>query len=150
GAAAALLAGWLGVGQVRQDLVLPDGEVGLEARVSPAEGGWLVEQSWVGVRLAASQVTLAGRDVAVCSGTLNNYLLVRLPDGSAGWPPWPGPGASSTAAAPTPCRPSRTRRRAPGSSCRPSTSSCGRGRPTPPPGPRRGWRPEPSCTREVR
>jgi hypothetical protein len=77
GASAALLAGFLGRARVRQDLFLPDGRVGMTAGVTDAGE---VEQSWVGVRFAARAQRLLGRDVAVCTGTLNDYLVVRLAD----------------------------------------------------------------------
>jgi hypothetical protein len=80
GASAALLAHSLGVARVRQSLVLPDGQVPMRAAVRPDSGGWHVEQSWLGVRLEAHGTEMLGLPAAVCTGTLNHYVIVALPD----------------------------------------------------------------------
>jgi hypothetical protein len=46
-------------------------------------GGWGVEQSWGGIRLGVTPARLRGREVAVCTGTLNDYLIVLLSDPAA-------------------------------------------------------------------
>lgn len=80
GAAAALLASTSQAVHLRQALVLPEGVVTMHATVHPAPGGWLVEQSWSGVCLQATEARFAARDVIVCTGTLNDYLLVPVAD----------------------------------------------------------------------
>jgi hypothetical protein len=84
GAAAATLAQCLGRRRVRQDLLLPDGPLAAQSRVTWAAGhGWRVEQSWAGIRFQVREAELLGRPVAVCAGSLNDYLIVRLPDAAA-------------------------------------------------------------------
>lgn len=81
GAAAAMFAAHKKRSRVHQYLKLPDGAVELNARVTnKANGGWEVEQSWCGIRFDAFATSLAGRDVVVCTGDFNDYLLVRLAD----------------------------------------------------------------------
>ena len=84
GAAAAVQARLMGRRHLGQAVKLPDGWVEASASVSrTAEGTWRVEQAWCGVQLHAEQARLGGRDVAVCTGTFNEYLIVRLPDRAA-------------------------------------------------------------------
>jgi hypothetical protein len=78
GAAAALLAQSLGEGRFRQDVRLPDGRVALLADARRAGPAWRVAQSWGGLRVEVRPAVLRGRAAAVCTGTLNDYLLVRL------------------------------------------------------------------------
>ena len=79
GAAAALQAHSQGRAVVRQAVKLPDGWVAARAVVTVAEGGaWRVEQTWGGVQLHVQRTELCGRTAALCMGTFNEYLLVRL------------------------------------------------------------------------
>ena len=80
GATAAMLAHYFDTSEVRQKLEVPGGQLEVFSLVTCTENGsWRVRQSWRGIRLDVRPTTLAGRDVAVCTGTLNDYLIVRLP-----------------------------------------------------------------------
>jgi hypothetical protein len=77
--AAALLAHRLNQNQVRQDLQVPDGRLEVVSDVTPiARDGWRVRQSWIGIRFQVQETTMHGRPVAVCTGSFNDYLIVRL------------------------------------------------------------------------
>ncbi len=78
GAAAAMLALTLRSAKVERRLTLPEGAVRMAARVQRQDGRYHVRQHWGDVRFHAASTMLAGRQVAVCSGTLNDYLIVRL------------------------------------------------------------------------
>lgn len=80
GAMAAMLAVQLERGCLEQTLVLPDGEIGMHAEVRRQDGRLRVRQRWTGVELTATPTRLGSHEVAICKGTLNDYLLVRLPD----------------------------------------------------------------------
>jgi hypothetical protein len=79
--AAALLARCLGRRQVRQSMKLPGGQVvQVRSAVTRAQdGGYRVEQSWGDILLRVVQTRLRGREVALCTGTFNDYVIVRLP-----------------------------------------------------------------------
>jgi hypothetical protein len=80
GAAVATLAHCLSRTRLRHDVKLPEGRVEMSATANRAAGGWRVEQAWGGLRLEATAVELGGRQAAVCTGTFNDYLVVRLRD----------------------------------------------------------------------
>jgi hypothetical protein len=80
GAAAAALAHCLGRTRLRHNVKLPEGRVEIDATANRAADGWRVEQAWGGIRLHAVPAAMGGRDAAVCTGTFNDYLLVRLRD----------------------------------------------------------------------
>jgi hypothetical protein len=73
-----MLALTLRSARVERRLTLPEGAVRMTARVRRLNGHYHVRQHWGDVRFHAAPTTLAGRQVAVCSGTLNDYLIVRL------------------------------------------------------------------------
>jgi hypothetical protein len=80
GAAAAMLAHCLDRHVINQDLRLPDGQVTANSNVGRASGGgYRVAQSWAGIRFQVLEAELLGRPVAVCHGSLNDYLIVLLP-----------------------------------------------------------------------
>jgi hypothetical protein len=77
----ALLAQVLGTREVHHRLRLPEGEVAVQANVSRmADGALRVAQSWTGVTLQAEQRVIARHVAVVCTGSLNDYLLVRVPN----------------------------------------------------------------------
>jgi hypothetical protein len=77
--AATLLAHRLKTGHVRQDLQVPDGRLEVAAAVTPvAADGWRVGQEWIGIRFQVQETAMHGRPVAVCAGSFNDYLVVRL------------------------------------------------------------------------
>jgi hypothetical protein len=79
GTAAALLGHRLKQRHVRQSLQVPDGRLDMSSTVTPlAEGGWRVEQAWLGIRSRVEPTEMQGRPVAVCTGSFNDYLIVRL------------------------------------------------------------------------
>jgi hypothetical protein len=79
-AGAALLARHLRRVEITQSLTLPEGRAAVCARVRPVEdGAWRVEQAWGGLRPAVRETRLLGRDVAVCTGAFNDYLIVHVP-----------------------------------------------------------------------
>jgi hypothetical protein len=81
GSAAALLAHHLNMPRVRQRVQLPDGPVQMDADVArTGAGAWRVQQSWGGIRFQAREAMLGGREVVIGTGTLNDYLVVRLSD----------------------------------------------------------------------
>src|SRR5262245_8199498 len=81
GAAAAALAHCLNRRRLRHNVRLPEGRVEMTAGARrTADGGWHVEQAWGGIRLEARAEELGGRDVAVCTGIFNDYLVLRLCD----------------------------------------------------------------------
>jgi hypothetical protein len=80
GAAAATLAHSLGRSHLRHDVKLPEGRVEMRATASRAAGGWRVGQAWGGLRLEATAAEFGGRPAAVCTGTFNDYLVIRLRD----------------------------------------------------------------------
>jgi hypothetical protein len=80
-AAAALFAHHVDRRQVRQSMNLPGGQV-VQVRSAvtrAADGGYRVEQAWGDILLRVVQTRLRGRDVALCTGTFNDYVIVRLP-----------------------------------------------------------------------
>ena len=68
-----------GTGRVSLRLVLPGGhDARIVAEVRHRNAGSSVRQTWEGVRIhLAADTTVDGRHVAVCTGALNNYLVVR-------------------------------------------------------------------------
>jgi hypothetical protein len=83
-AGAALLARHLRRAEVTQSLALPEGRAAVCARVRPAEeGSYRVDQAWGGLRPVVRETRLLGRDVAVCTGAFNDYLIVRVPSRTA-------------------------------------------------------------------
>jgi hypothetical protein len=81
GAAAAMLAHCLKRRRIAQRVELPDGRVEVQSHALPmSHGAWQVEQSWTGARLTVIPSWLLQRDVAICTGTFNDYLVVRLTD----------------------------------------------------------------------
>lgn len=81
GAAAAMLAQIDPRAEVQQLVTLPDGKVEVCGDVRPvSEDSWHVEQSWRGVQYQAVRTKLADRDVVICTGTLNDYVIVRMED----------------------------------------------------------------------
>ena len=83
-AAAALLAVHGQRTEVRQKLQLPDGQVKVSSRVvSLGSGGWRVQQARRDIQFDVQATTLLGRQVAVCTGSFNDYLIVPLPDPTA-------------------------------------------------------------------
>ncbi|HZU38500.1 MAG TPA: hypothetical protein VFA18_21425, partial [Gemmataceae bacterium] len=78
GAAAALLGQLLGRQRLVQSLHLPEGTLKAVARLQGVDGNGGVEQTWAGYRFQAQPATLCGRQTAVCRGTFNDYLIVRL------------------------------------------------------------------------
>jgi hypothetical protein len=80
GAAAALFARYLDRREVRQTLTIPEGQVDVRSEVRRLAGGSRrVEQAWSGLRLEVREARLLGREVVVCTGAFNDYLIVRLP-----------------------------------------------------------------------
>src|SRR5262245_17776857 len=78
--AAALLGNRLNQRRVRQDLHLPDGRLETASTVTPlTRESWRVEQTWIGIRFQVQSTVLGGRQVAVCRGSFNDYLVVGLP-----------------------------------------------------------------------
>jgi hypothetical protein len=68
---------------VHQEIFLPDGQLTANSQVgrdSPVSHR--VAQSWTGIRFQVQGAELLGRQVAVCHGSLNDYLMVRVPDES--------------------------------------------------------------------
>src|SRR5262249_6992398 len=80
GAAAATLAHCLGRTRLRHHVRLPEGRVEMTATAARAAGGWRVEQAWGGIGLQTTPASIGGRDAVVCTGTFNDYLVVRLRD----------------------------------------------------------------------
>jgi hypothetical protein len=79
GAAAALLAHCLNRRRIAQQIELPDGRVEARSHALPmGNGAWQVDQSWTGARLTVVLARLLQRDVAICTGAFNDYLVVRL------------------------------------------------------------------------
>jgi hypothetical protein len=79
GAAAAMLARRLGRNQVLQSLQVPDGRLEAAADVERvARDCWRVSQAWLGIRCLSQDTTMHGLRVAVCRGSFNDYLIVRL------------------------------------------------------------------------
>jgi hypothetical protein len=76
-----MLAHCLNQREVHQSLTLPEGRVEMRSRVAgTVDGGWRVEQSWGGIQLQFRQARLLGREVALCTGTFNDYVIVPLAD----------------------------------------------------------------------
>jgi hypothetical protein len=81
--AAALLAQRLGRREITQELQVPDGRLEMSSHVTPLAGdAWTVEQSWIGIRFQVHETEMHGRQVAACTGSFNEYLIVRL-DGAS-------------------------------------------------------------------
>jgi hypothetical protein len=80
-AGAALLTHCLGRRRLRQSMKLPGGQVVqvCSAVTRAGDGGYRVEQSWGDILLRVVQTRLRGRDVALCTGTFNDYVIVCLP-----------------------------------------------------------------------
>src|SRR2546423_731231 len=78
--AAAPLAHCLGRTRLRHNVKLPEGRVEMTATAARAAGGWRVEQAWGGISLQTTPAVIGGRDAVVCTGTFNDYLVVRLRD----------------------------------------------------------------------
>jgi hypothetical protein len=79
GAAAAMLAHRLGRNQVSQSLQVPDGRLETAATVERvARDCWRVNQAWLGIRCLTQDTSMHGLRVAVCRGSFNDYLIVRL------------------------------------------------------------------------
>jgi hypothetical protein len=77
--AAALLGNRLNQRRVRQDLHLPDGRLDTASTVTPlTRDSWRVQQTWIGIRFQVQSTVLGGRQVAVCRGSFNDYLVVGL------------------------------------------------------------------------
>src|SRR5438094_2726525 len=83
GAAAATLAHCLGRTRLRHNVKLPEGRVEMTATAAPAAGGWRVEQAWGGISLQTTAADIGGHEAVVCTGTFNDYLVVRLRDRAA-------------------------------------------------------------------
>lgn len=78
-ASAAFLASYLGTSTTTQHLQTSDGPVRSRSRATPVGESLRVEQTWTGINFAARQVTMLDYSVVICTGTLNDYLLVELP-----------------------------------------------------------------------
>jgi len=83
GAAAATLAHCLGRTRLRHNVKLPEGRVEMTATAVQAAGGWRVEQAWGGIGLQTTAANIGGHEAVVCTGTFNDYLVVRLRDRAA-------------------------------------------------------------------
>jgi len=83
-AGAALLARHLRRAEITQSLALLEGHAAVCARIRPAEdGAWRVEQAWGGLQPVVREIRLLGREVAVCTGAFNDYLIVHVPTRAA-------------------------------------------------------------------
>ncbi len=80
-ASAAMTASLTDAREVTQCVRLPDGEVDVRSSVHRLPvGTWRVEQSWDGIKFEVREARLAGRDLLLCTGTLNDYVIVQEPD----------------------------------------------------------------------
>jgi hypothetical protein len=80
-ASAAMVAFYLNRSEVRQTLVMPDGELQMRSQVTPAGGGgWRVEQSWCGIDFKIIRAELCDKRVAIGTGTFNNYVFIEVPE----------------------------------------------------------------------
>ena len=77
-AAAALLGHALGRRRLEQSLCLPEATLTATSRLRRDAGMWAVKQTWSGCRFQVQPTVLCGRSAAVCRGTFNDYLIVRL------------------------------------------------------------------------
>jgi len=79
-AGAAMLASAKNQERVRQICTIPDGELDIRSAVTLAgAGGWRVAQSWCGLSFPVAQENLCGHEVAIGTGTFNNYVMLVLP-----------------------------------------------------------------------
>lgn len=84
GAAAAMLARVNNVNRIHQDVALPEGRIEVRGDVRRFAGdNWRVDQTWCGIQFRATAARLAEREVLLCTGTLNQYVVVPLPDAGA-------------------------------------------------------------------
>ena len=72
-----------GIDRVSLRLALPEAhDARIVAEVRHRSTGWSVRQTWRGVRVhLADDAEIDGRHVALCTGALNNYLVVRTRPG---------------------------------------------------------------------
>jgi hypothetical protein len=77
-AAAAVLGEMADTKHLRQLLHLPGETLEAVSRLQPLQDGWTVEQTWKGCRFQVIGASLCGRQVAICRGTFNDYLIVRF------------------------------------------------------------------------